>query len=91
MSTSLHAGKKRDITITASDASVIAPGTLTASSNNTAAVTVAVNPATNLVTVTGVAPGTATVTYAAPGFTALLEQFVVAPLPNLVAADGPEY
>ena len=87
----LHVGKKRDITITASDASVIPPGALSATSNIPTGATVAVNPATNLVTVTGVAPGPVQISYAAAGFVPLTENFTILAQPSLVAADGPEY
>ena len=89
MATSLHVGRKRIVTITASDASSIPLGSLTVSSVG-GGITAVVNPATNEVTVTGVVPGTYSVTYSAAGYQNAIESFTVSPLPTLIYTDGPE-
>ncbi len=85
----LHISKKRIVTITATDGSTVPLGALTATSSGPG-VTAAVNPATNEVTVTGVSSGTTSVTYSAPGYLSVFENFTVSPLPTLIATDGPE-
>lgn len=87
----LHIGKKRDVTLTTSDSSTIAAGALVATSNNPAVATVSVNALTNLVTVTGVATGPVSVSYSVPGYSPLVEVFNVAALPTLIATDSAEY
>jgi hypothetical protein len=90
MGTLLHIGKKRVQTLTASDASAIPAGTVTAVAN-APQVTVSVNPANNEVSVTGVtATAQVQVTYSAPGYLSATQLFTVAPLPNLIVTDGPE-
>jgi hypothetical protein len=89
---SLHIGKKRVQTLAASDGSTIPAGTVSATANQPN-VSVAVDPVTNDVTVTGqiTTSGTGTlVTYMAPGFQNATQLFTVAPLPTLVVTDGPE-
>jgi hypothetical protein len=51
---------------------------------------VAVDPATNDVTVTGQQAGNFRVVYGVPGFAAVTETFAVSPPPILVITDGPE-
>ena len=90
MASTLHIGTKRVQTLTASDSSTIPLGTVTASSNAPGVITAAVDPATNLVTVTGVASGSGSVTYSAHGYLSVQESFTVAQLPSLIVTDGPE-
>ena len=86
----LHIGKKRVQTLTASDGSVIPPGTVTATAQF-GNVSVSVDPVTNAVTVTGISTVEfCNVNYSAPGYLGASQTFQVAPLPNLIVTDGPE-
>ena len=89
MATSIHIGKHRVQTVSASDGSTIAPGTVTAVAPD-GGVGVAVDPATNNVTVSGQQAGNFRVVYGAPGFADVTETFAVAAPPILVITDGPE-
>ena len=90
MSSILHIGKKRIVTITATDGSIVPLGSVVAISGNPSMATAVVDPATNLVTVTGIAPGTVAVVYNALGYLQIADSFSVQPLPSLIATDGPE-
>lgn len=85
----LHIGKKRVVTLTASDSSTIAAGTVAATPSGPQ-VTLTVNATTNEVTATGVVAGTNTVTCSAPGYQSVQVFFDVQPLPTLIATVGPE-
>ncbi len=82
MSTSLHIGKTRTETFTASDGST--PTGVTGVSQSTPLVTVSGN------TITGVAAGSTTVVWSANGYQSFSQFVVVTPLPTLIATDGPE-
>lgn len=80
-------GQKYTFAVAASDASAIPPGTLVVSSDNPS---VSVNKTGDL---TGeillVSPGSANVTYSAPGFKPATEAVTVTDIPDLVVTDGP--
>jgi hypothetical protein len=94
MSTSIHIGKKRVQTVSASDGSTIPPGAVSAVCNFPTFLAVEVDPLTNAVTLTGLnsAPSgtTVSVAYSAPGYQPISQSIVVAPLPALIVTDGPE-
>jgi hypothetical protein len=90
MATTLHIGKHRVQTLTASDASAIPAGAVSVTASNPS-VTLSVDPVTNNVTVTGVSQtAQVTVTYSAAGYQNAIQLFTVSPLPNLIVTDGPE-
>jgi len=90
MTTTLHVGKSRVQTITTSDGSVLPPGAVSVQVNDPVNITVAVDPQTNQVTLTGKSPSTETVVYSAAGYTSTSEIVTTAPIPSLIVTDGPE-
>ena len=90
MNTVLHIGRTRVVTITTSDGSTLVPGALSVSTSDPAIATATVDPATNVTTVTGTGPGTASVTFSAAGYQTTFENFNVSPLPTLIPVIGPE-
>lgn len=85
--TTLHIGRHRVQTLTASDGS--APTGVAAVCNFPANVGVVVNP-DNTVTLTGIIASTVSVTYSAPNYQPVSQSITVAPLPTLIVTDGPE-
>jgi hypothetical protein len=90
MSTTLHVGKKIVQTLAASDGTTIPLGSVTVNATG-AAVTAVCDPATNKVTLTGVAVATVTVNYASPGFVTASDVITVLAAPSIIVTDGPEF
>lgn len=80
-------GQSYTFAVTADDNSTIPPGTLVVSADSAA---VAVNKTADLTgVILFVSPGTANVTYSAPGYKPVVEQVTVSDLAQLVVTDGP--
>jgi len=83
-------GQGYDATVTSSvPADPVPAGTVVATSDTPSVATVGTANASNVVHVSFVGPGTATITYSAPGFTAVSEADTVTVQPALVVTDGP--
>lgn len=74
-------------TVTASDG--LSPASLVATPSDPAILSIGVGPSANVIQVNAIAPGTATVTYSAPGYKPVVESNTVNDTPSLIVTDGP--
>jgi hypothetical protein len=88
--TTVHLGKTRKQTLTATDGTTIPPGSVTLTSSSPATCAATVNPVTNEVSLDGHILGTATITYASPGYASATDLVTVIPAPGIIVTDGAE-
>jgi hypothetical protein len=86
----LHVGHHIVQTITGIGGAALPPGAVSVAVAPAGIVTASIDPTTNAVTLTGVAPGTANATYSAAGYSSVVDTVLVSAAPPLLVVDGPE-